>query len=153
MIQISVQINETPADEVSAEVLETTARETLHHQGTREGELAILISGDEMLAALNQTYRGIPAPTDVLSFPAGDMPTLPGELPYLGDIAISLPRARAQAAAGGHLTIEELQLLVVHGTLHLLGHDHAEDEEKQRMWRDQAEILARLGLSPQVSPD
>ncbi|MBL0348565.1 rRNA maturation RNase YbeY [Candidatus Villigracilis affinis] len=66
---------------------------------------------------------------------------------YLGDIVISIPRAMLQAQAGGHPLEAEVQLLVVHGTLHLLGHDHAEVEEKARMWQAQAEVMSRLGLS------
>jgi probable rRNA maturation factor len=57
-----------------------------------------------------------------------------------------MPRAQAQADAAGHLLEAEVQLLVVHGVLHLIGHDHAEAEEKARMWKAQAEILEKLGL-------
>jgi probable rRNA maturation factor len=59
---------------------------------------------------------------------------------------ISAPRAQAQAEAAGHPLEAELQLLVVHGVLHLLGHDHARPEEKARMWKAQAEALESLGL-------
>ena len=86
------------------------------------------------------------AATDVLSFPASESDPETGT-PYLGDILISIPRATAQAQAAGHPVEDEVQLLVVHGTLHLLGHDHAEAEEKARMWRAQAEVLGRLGLA------
>jgi probable rRNA maturation factor len=65
---------------------------------------------------------------------------------YIGDILISIPRAQSQAEAAGHPLESEVQLLVVHGTLHLLGHDHAQPEEKSRMWQAQAEILESLGL-------
>ena len=58
--------------------------------------------------------------------------------------AISLPRAQAQAKAGGHPVSAEVQLLVVHGALHLLGHDHAKSKEKARMWAAQSEILKHL---------
>ena len=60
---------------------------------------------------------------------------------------ISIPRAAAQARAAGHRIEEEVQLLVVHGTLHLLGYDHAEAEEKNRMWSAQAGVLKQIGLS------
>ncbi|MFL7870595.1 MAG: rRNA maturation RNase YbeY, partial [Anaerolineales bacterium] len=66
---------------------------------------------------------------------------------YLGDILISVPRAEEQARAAGHGLEAEVQLLAVHGTLHLLGYDHAEVEEKARMWKAQAEVLERLGLA------
>jgi probable rRNA maturation factor len=91
-------------------------------------------------------YLGVDAPTDVLSFPASESDPETG-LPYLGDILISIPRAAQQAQAAGHSVEAEVQLLVVHGTLHLLGHDHAEAEEKTRMWNAQAEVMSRLGLS------
>jgi probable rRNA maturation factor len=64
---------------------------------------------------------------------------------YLGDLAISVPRAAEQATAGGHSLTAELQLLTVHGVLHLLDHDHADDAEKQTMWTAQAAILEKLG--------
>ena len=147
MIVIEIQVDESLTQSVDPAPLEAAARAALSKQQASSGAVTILIAGDEMLAALNQSYRGIPAPTDVLSFPAGDQPLLPGEPPYLGDIAISLPRASIQAAAAGHSPLEELQLLTVHGVLHLLGHDHAESAEKQVMWAAQAEILHSLGLA------
>jgi probable rRNA maturation factor len=81
----------------------------------------------------------------VLSFPASETDPETGAR-YLGDILISLPRAQTQADAAGHSLEAEVQLLVVHGVLHLIGHDHAETEEKARMWKAQAEILENLGL-------
>lgn len=112
--------------------------------------LAIVITGDDQLQALNRQFLGIDAPTDVLSFPAGENELDPdtGEV-YLGDVLISYPRAWAQAEAGGHPVKEELRLLVVHGVLHLLGYDHARPEEKTAMWAAQAEILGRLGTKLQ----
>ncbi|OGO38392.1 MAG: rRNA maturation RNase YbeY [Chloroflexi bacterium RBG_16_56_8] len=84
-------------------------------------------------------------PTDVLSFPASEQDP-ESSAPYLGDILISVPRAVDQAQAAGHSAQDEVQLLVVHGVLHLLGHDHAKAQEKARMWKAQAEVLERLGL-------
>ena len=84
-------------------------------------------------------------PTDVLSFPASETDPDTGAS-YIGDILISIPRAQAQADAAGHPLEAEVQLLVVHGVLHLLGYDHADAEEKALMWKAQAEILTGLGL-------
>jgi len=98
-----------------------------------------------------QPFLGIDAPTDVLSFSDGDLDPETGA-PYLGDILISVERAQAQARSAGHTLQEELTLLVVHGVLHLLGHDHAEPEQKARMWSLQAEILTDLG-SGRAAPD
>lgn len=129
-------------------LLVQAAEETLRQQGAEgESELTILISDDDHLQELNRQFLGIDAPTDVLSFPAGDGETDPDAgVPYLGDIVISLATAQAQAAAGDHSLASEMQLLVVHGVLHLLGHDHAEEEEKAIMWAAQAEVLQSLGV-------
>lgn len=97
------------------------------------------------LQELNLNYLGIDAPTDVLSFPASETDPETGAR-YIGDILISIPRAQAQAESAGHPLEGEVQLLVVHGVLHLLGHDHANAEEKARMWKAQGEILEGLGL-------
>ncbi|MCK7481783.1 MAG: rRNA maturation RNase YbeY [Candidatus Moduliflexus flocculans] len=99
---------------------------------------------------MNRDYLGIDAPTDVLSFPAsetdGSQIDPEAGSPYLGDILISLPYAARSAAQAGHPLEAEVQLLVVHGVLHLLGHDHAKVREKAKMWKAQAEILESLGL-------
>jgi probable rRNA maturation factor len=120
----------------------------LEQQGADlEQDLTIAIEDDERLHALNLEFLAIDAPTDVLSFPAGDGEIDPetGVL-YLGDIIISYPRALEQATSGGHPVMHEIQLLVVHGVLHLLGHDHAEPEEKAEMWAAQREALLALGI-------
>ena len=83
-------------------------------------------------------YLGIDGPTDVLSFPASEMDPETG-VHYIGDILISIPRAQAQADAAGHPLEAEVQLLVVHGVLHLLGHDHAQAEEKAARDKDDPE--------------
>jgi probable rRNA maturation factor len=112
---------------------------------TQSLELSIILTDEARLQELNLNYLGIDAPTDVLSFPASETDPETGAR-YIGDILISLPRAQAQADAAGHPLEAEVQLLVVHGVLHLLGHDHAQAEEKARMWQAQAEVLERLGL-------
>lgn len=110
--------------------------------------MTIVITDDDQLHRLNQEFLGIDAPTDVLSFPAEEIDPDSGE-EYLGDILISYPRAVAQAASRDIDVRDELQLLVVHGALHLLGYDHTENE-KEAMWAIQSQILADLGCS--ISP-
>jgi probable rRNA maturation factor len=128
-------------------LLERAARAALTHQkGSPDADLSIVLTDDARLRGLNRDYLGIDAPTDVLSFPASESDPETGA-PYLGDILVSIPRAREQAASAGHALESEVQLLVVHGVLHLLGHDHANLKEKRKMWKAQAEILERLGLS------
>ena len=131
------------------ELLERAARAALEHQASRESldsELTIVLTNDARLKELNRDYLGIDAPTDVLSFPASELDPETGAR-YIGDILISITRAQSQATAAGHPLESEVQLLVVHGVLHLLGHDHAEAQEKARMWQAQTEILAQLGLA------
>jgi probable rRNA maturation factor len=125
-------------------LLERAARSALEHQ-TADGDLTLVLTDDEQLQHLNRDYLGVDAPTDVLSFPASETDPETGRR-YLGDILLSIPRADAQARAAGHPPVDEVQLLVVHGVLHLLGHDHAEAEEKVKMWKAQGEILKSLGL-------
>lgn len=115
-----------------------------------EADATLVIASDARLQELNRTFLGIDAPTDVLSFTDGEVDPDTQRL-HLGDVVISYPRALAQATAGGHPVEAELQLLVVHGALHLLGFDHTEEQDKIRMWARQAEILTRLGC-PITSP-
>ncbi len=115
--------------------------------------LTVVITDDESVAALNRQYRGIDAPTDVLSFPA-DTPPVPldDEPPYLGDLIIAYPYASAQAEHAGHAVDDSLALLVVHGSLHLLGSDHDTLEHGAAMWAAQEMAIRALGTSPDVVP-
>jgi probable rRNA maturation factor len=141
---IHVQIDSAYAARVVPARLRAAARASLQHQGAPQPTgLTIRITSDEALRALNRDFLGEDHVTDVLSFPSGDLDP-ESSARYLGDIAIAYPRARAQAAQGRHPVWAELQLLVVHAVLHLLGHDHAEPAERARMWAAQAEILRRL---------
>jgi probable rRNA maturation factor len=128
------------------DALKHAAQAALVHQAQPlDVELSIVLTNEARLHELNLNYLGIDAPTDVLSFPASETDPESG-VRYIGDILISIPRAQVQADVAGHPLESEVQLLVVHGVLHLLGHDHAEVEEKARMWKAQSEILANLGL-------
>ena len=143
---ITLEISESFHSQVDSDLIEETALATLRHQSVNEGsELTIVITSDEQIHTLNRQFLDIDAPTDVLSFPAGFLDP-ENEVPYLGDVIISFPCAESQAAVGGHAVMAELQLLVVHGVLHLLGYDHAEQKEKAVMWTAQEEILHRMGL-------
>lgn len=134
-------------DFLESVLLQRAARITLDLESAPpDAEITIVLTDDSQLHELNREFLGVDAPTDVLSFPASESDPETG-MPYLGDILISIPRAAQQAQAAGHSVEAEVQLLVVHGTLHLMGHDHAEAEEKTRMWAAQAEVLSRLGLS------
>jgi probable rRNA maturation factor len=110
-----------------------------------DSELTIVLTDDAQIQELNRDYLGIDAPTDVLSFPASEADPETGAR-YIGDIIISMPYAARSVGKAGHPLESEVQLLVVHGVLHLLGHDHAKPREKAKMWKAQAEILESLGL-------
>jgi probable rRNA maturation factor len=100
-----------------------------------------LLTGDAELQRLNARFLALDYPTDVLSFPAAD-----GE--SLGDVAISTQRAQEQAQQFGHSTEEEIQILMLHGLLHLLGHDHEQDRGRMRRvetrWRRHYQLPAGL---------
>ena len=128
------------------DLLERAARTALEHEAqSLDSDLSIILTNDARLHELNLNYLGVDAPTDVLSFPASEMDPETGAR-YIGDILISVPHAEVQAKAAGHPLEAEVQLLVVHGVLHLIGHDHAEADDKARMWKAQTEILKQLGL-------
>ena len=140
---------EIPPDLV--ELLRRVAEATLARFGYAEAEAGITLADDPYLHELNREYRGVDAPTDVLSF--GLRETAPGEPAYtepgpalLGDVIISAERAVAQAAEYGHSLARELAYLAVHGLLHLLGHDHERPEDAEEMRRREEEILAENGL-------
>ena len=107
-------------------------------------ELTVQLSTEEVIKKLNFKFLGVDAPTDVLAFPSGDI-NPETEKPYLGDVIISFSRAQKQADEGAHSIEQELELLVVHGTLHLLGFDHADEHSKSKMWLVQQQILDNLG--------
>lgn len=112
-------------------------------------EVAVTLVDDAAIADLNRNYRGIDAPTDVLSFALeeGEQgPLVEGAPLLLGDVVVSLPRAAAQAAAYGHSLERELAFLVVHGVLHLLGYDHDNADSEQKMQAEAEAVLAGLGL-------
>ena len=144
---------ESESDQVfPAELLEQAARAVLNLPGVPDGDLTIALVDDLRIQALNRDFLGTDASTDVLSFPADEADPETGRR-YLGDVVISLARAAEQARTRGHPVEAEMQLLVVHGVLHLLGHDHAGAAEKQRMWAAQAEVLESLGISPSIVYD
>jgi probable rRNA maturation factor len=146
--RISVQVDDGFAAEVDAADIARAVEATLIAEGHPDFEVSVVVTTDEVLAELNQQYREVAGPTDVLSFaaqePAPGFVSAPAVAAYLGDILIALPFTRRQAAELGRNLADELRLLVVHGCLHLLGYDHAEPDEEARMWVRQDEILAGL---------
>lgn len=126
--------------------IESTVQATLDHQRiSTKSDLTVAIVDDARIQQLNRDFLGVDAPTDVLAFPAGHIDPDTNQS-YLGDVIISYPAASRQAEQAKHPTSDEIRLLVVHGVLHLIGHDHLKPEEKSKMWSAQNEILESLGL-------
>lgn len=110
--------------------------------------VVLTLTSDAHIKEYNRRYRGLDEPTDVLAFAANEKPTdqrfvrPPGTESWLGDIVISLQRARTQASDAHHELEGELRLLAVHGFLHLLGYDHAKPDEERTMTALTERILA-----------
>ena len=109
-----------------------------------DAELSVAVVDEEEMARLHVEWMDLPGPTDVLSFPMDELrpgtPEQPAE-GTLGDIVLCPTVARRQAEAAGHPAADELCLLTVHGILHLLGHDHAEPDERRVMFALQRDLL------------
>ncbi|NJK81632.1 MAG: rRNA maturation RNase YbeY [Chloroflexaceae bacterium] len=153
---VEAHVNEAFEERVDVALIAQTVTTVLSQLGTSEPvEVSILITDDAMLQQLNRDYRGVDAPTDVLSFGEDDdEPVQPfvnapdASQRYLGDIAISYERVQAQAAAYGHSERRELAYLVAHGVLHLLGYDHERSEAEAATMRTLEEAaMEALGLS------
>jgi probable rRNA maturation factor len=142
--------------------LRSVVEQTLEREGLQDPvEVGVVIADDEKVQELNKDYRGLDETTDVLAFAFqtfSDPATLaePNENPTdgfieppqqtlnLGEVVVSYPQAKRQAAARGGRIAEEAALLVAHGVLHLLGYDHAEPLEERVMWQKQDAVVAAL---------
>lgn len=126
-----------------------------------DAEISVTFVDNEAIRAINKEYRGIDSATDVLSFPMlefdedgaaldADLDS-DGDLVMLGDIVISLERAREQSIEFGHSFLREVAFLTAHSMLHLLGYDHVDDEEGERIMREkQNAVLGALGITRDV---
>ncbi|AOV07886.1 rRNA maturation RNase YbeY [Sporosarcina ureilytica] len=141
-----------------SDTIEELVTKLLNHAASEEGiveeaEVSVTFMTDEDIQEVNANYRGIDAPTDVISFALeemtegeveikveADMPTV------LGDILISTETAERQAEEYGHSFKREIGFLALHGFLHLLGYDHMTEEDEKKMFGRQKEILDTFGL-------
>jgi probable rRNA maturation factor len=113
---------------------------------TKDGELAIVLTDDSRIRALNQAWRGFDKPTNVLSFPADDRADGQGAPALLGDIVIAYETTKREAQVQGTPFLHHLAHLTVHGFLHLRGYDHEAEDEAETMERLERQILARLDI-------
>lgn len=109
-------------------------------------EISVLLTDDEAMAALNAQWRGKEGPTNVLSFPGEDGPSVPGGPVFLGDIVLAFETLEREAAGDGKPFSDHLAHLVVHGVLHLRGYDHDTDDEAAEMEALETEMLVALGI-------
>lgn len=164
---VSVHVLEGFESLVSAEWLKQVAEQALAVEAPGPGaRLNVVIADDAVVRDLNKRHRGLDENTDVLSFSfihrgeylgeheprshrdeETDFVLPPGEEKSLGEVIISYPQALRQAEQSGHPIAEELALLLTHGVLHLLGHDHEEPKEEAAMKRTESEVLARVEVS------
>lgn len=116
-------------------------------------EVSVTVGNDALLQELNQRYRGVDRPTDVLAFSLHSSEdrepfVTPLEVArQLGDVVISYPRMRAQACAYGHTVRHQLAYLLTHGVLHLVGYDHHQDEDFAAMRQQEERVIGQLGLT------
>lgn len=131
-----------------ATLAERAARAAVAAAGKRfAGEIAVVLADDATVRKLNRDYRGKDKPTNVLSFPNDGGLAPDGEMAPLGDVVLALETVVAEAKAQGKRAGDHVTHLVVHGVLHLFGHDHLKDAEARRMEALETKILAALGIA------
>jgi len=148
-MDILIHIEESFETLIDSGAIEKAVTETFRQWSTSAGSVSVVVTDSHTIQQLNAQYRGIAAPTDVLSFENEADPDFPNPTPshHLGDIIIAYPVAEQQAAAAGHTPAEEILLLTIHGALHLLGFDHDTPARKAAMWQAQRYIMNTLNLA------
>jgi probable rRNA maturation factor len=116
------------------------------------GDVSLVFTSNASIQKLNNEFRNIDTPTDVLSFPTEEIDPVSG-FRYLGDVIISTEQAFSQSLQAGRPYIDELTMLIVHGCLHLTGLDHSSEEEKQIMKMHQELLLQKLGVVNPAWPE
>ena len=136
---IPVSVDGAFASAVDGERLGAVARLVLESEGAEACELSVTVTDDETVRRLNREYAGEDEVTDVLSFSQREGEAFVGGESLLGEVIVSYPQALRQAKGEAG---REVERLLVHGVLHLLGYDHEEAEEGRRMRRREEELLA-----------
>ena len=142
MIELDLRIADKLWTDVIADLTDVcqAALEAGASQKQASGEVSLLLTIDAEIQTLNRDWRGKDKPTDVLSFPASEL-----DAPFLGDIAVSLGVTQMDAEARGISLDQHLSHLLIHGLMHLLGHDHKDDTEAAEMEALEIAALASLG--------
>ena len=131
------------------ETVEKVLEKALEKEKLENTYFNLIIVDNNYIHELNKNYRGIDRETDVITFALEDEDTviIPDNERILGDIYISLDKAKAQAEEYGHSFLRELSFLAVHGFYHLLGYDHQTKEEEKVMFAKQEEVLNSYGIT------
>ncbi len=146
---IANNTNEELDLDLISEKAEKTIKEVLRVEKIEENvEVSLSIVDKDQIHELNKTYRGVDRPTDVLSFPLDEEGFDQDGNPILllGDIVICLDVAKDQAEDFGHSLEREIMYLICHSTLHLLGYDHIEEDDKKEMRSKEKEVMKNLGV-------
>ncbi|SRR6266571_2226984 len=141
---VLIAVDEEIVAAIESDRLEALADAVMDAEGLPLGELGVVVTDDETIRELNREYAGDDTPTDVLAFSLreGEEFASPDGVLRLGEVIISYPTARRQAADAGIPVEREIEHLLVHGVLHLLGYDHAEPQEEERMRARERDLLA-----------
>ena len=159
-IYINNDQNLIPVTEEYKKIIKKTVNAALRHEKAAfSAEVSVTFTDNEKIHELNLAHRGKDSATDVLSFPLFEKESLPkdgGEQEYvpIGDVVISLEKARSQAEEYGHSFEREIAFLTVHSILHLVGYDHEVSEEDEKYMNDTCEkVLEKLGLTRDYIPE
>jgi probable rRNA maturation factor len=144
---VLITVDEEIVAAIDSDRLEALVDAVMDAEGLPPGELGVVVTDDETIRELNREYAGDDTPTDVLAFSLreGEEFASPDGVLRLGEVIISYPTAQRQAAEADRPVEDEIDHLLVHGVLHLLGYDHAEPAEEERMRARERELLARAG--------
>lgn len=144
-VEVFVQVEEEIKE---LETVEKVLYSAIEKEKLENVSFNLIIVDNDYIHELNKTYRNIDRETDVITFALEDEDTLvmPSDERILGDIYISIDRARSQAEDFGHSLLRELSFLAVHGFYHLLGYDHMTEEDEKVMFKKQEEVLDAYGI-------
>ena len=146
-VKFDIIFNETNEKLKEIDELPDLIKFMTKYMGEEDSEFNVIIVDNEKIHEINKTYRNIDRETDVISFALNDDETCNSFVRVLGDIYISIDKAKSQAEEYGHSLKRELSFLTVHGFLHLLGYDHMEKEDEIKMFSLQNEILKEYGVN------
>lgn len=145
MMEVEVEVEAEDWTDAIDDIEAVVERAVVAALGTQIGGVVILLTDDETVRDLNHRFRGKDRPTNVLSFPAAEMPG--ADLQPLGDIVLAYGVCATEAEDQSKTLRNHLTHLVVHGVLHLLGRDHEDDVEAEAMENEERAVLASLGVS------